>query len=576
MKSRFVLGLLLVAATLAAFSPALSNGFIWDDDHHLTENPLIASPDGPRRIWTSSGAFYYPLVLTTFWGMHRIWGLEPFPYHLLNLLLHSASALLLWGLLARLGLRGGFLAALIFALHPVQVESVAWVTELKNTQSGLFYLLSLHAFLSFRRAEAVSFDLGIGDKRSETGWYTAALVLFLLALLSKPSTVMLPVVLLGYSFWSDRRWTPRPFLRTAPFFLLSLAASLWTIWEQKHHSMAQGVPWNESFLERLLNAPRIVLFYLEKLLWPHPLCFIYPKWNMNPSEWGSYVAAVAFLLIVVTLLVWRKTWGFPVLLAFGYFAVTLFPVLGFFNIYFTVYSYVADHFQYLACIGPIALFAHGSATVVEGRGTWRFTGVLGGGCLVLILGVLTWGQCPIYKNEETLWRDVIAKNPGATMAHNNLGIWLSKQRRPREAIPYFERALELNPEDAESHYNLALALGRQAEVERSVEHFEKAIAARPGEARFYSSYASLLAAVGRIEEAIARYERSLEVAPDAADAATNHEALADLLVRMGRAKEALGHLRQAGKLRPQDPAIHARARQLETALGLSGEEPISP
>ncbi|MCG3199866.1 MAG: tetratricopeptide repeat protein [Candidatus Omnitrophica bacterium] len=569
MKSQAVLGLLLLAATLAAYSPALTNGFIWDDDHHLTENPLVTGPDGLRKIWTSPEAFYYPLVLTTFWGMNQIWGLAPYPYHLTNILLHAANALLLWGLLARFGLRGGFLAALIFALHPVQVESVAWVTELKNTLSGLFYLLALHAFLSFQRSKGNHpGDEGI-DGRNETAWYGVALVLSTLALLSKPSTVMLPVILLAYLLWSEGRISLRPFLQTAPFFLLSLAASLWTIWEQKHHSMAQGAPWDETFLERLLNAPRIVLFYLGKLLWPHPLSFIYPKWTVDPGVWSSYLAPFACLVLVGILMRWRRSWGGPCLIALGYFAVTLFPVLGFFNIYFTVYSYVADHFQYLACIGPMALLAHGCARFWPGSGLGRFVGPVGVGILALVLGAKTWSQCPIYRNEETLWLDVIAKNPSASMAYNNLGIWLSKQGRPREAIPNFERALELTPEDPEYHYNLALALGRQAEVARSVEHFEKAIAARPGEARFHNSYASLLAAVGRIEEAVGQYERSLEVAPLAPDAATNREALADLLVRAGRAKEALVQLREAGKIKPGDPALHSRIAQLESALGLA-------
>jgi hypothetical protein len=342
-------GALLLALVVLAYLPVLQAGFIWDDDKHLTENPCIVGPLGFAGIWTTAEATYYPLVLTTFWVEHALWGFAPLPYHLVNVLVHGACGVVLWLVLAKLRVPGAWAGAALWALHPVHVESVAWVTELKNTQSGVFFLLAILSFLKWR--ESRTLDGG----RGRSMHYALALVCAVAAILSKSSTVMLPVVLGLCSWWEERRWRWRSAAPLVPFFLISALASGWTIWEQKFHSGAIGTAWAQSWPERFIIAGRDVWFYLGKLAWPHPLVFIYPRWQIDASHPLAYLPLLAG--VGAGLYGWRQRhgWGRPLCFAFAYFAVSLFPVLGFFDVYYFRFSFVADHFQYLASMGPLAL-----------------------------------------------------------------------------------------------------------------------------------------------------------------------------------------------------------------------------
>ena len=351
--NRWLRGALLVGLVLVAYLPALQAGFIWDDDKHLTENPCIVGPLGFAGIWTTAEATYYPLVLTTFWVEHALWGLAPLPFHLINVLVHAACAVALWLVLARLLVPGAWLGAAIWALHPVQVESVAWVTELKNTQSGFFFLLAILFFLSWRESRA-------SEGRSTGGTsYALALLAAVAAILSKSSTVMLPLVLALCWWWEEGVWRWRNVTTLVPFFAISAAASGWTIWEQQFHSGALGAEWALTWPERLVIAGRDPWFYLGKLVWPHPLVFIYPRWHIDASQPLAYLPLIAAGAVAVVLWRRRDRWGRAPLFAFAYFAVSLFPVLGFFKVYFFRFSFVADHFQYLASMGPLALAGAG-------------------------------------------------------------------------------------------------------------------------------------------------------------------------------------------------------------------------
>jgi hypothetical protein len=337
---------LLVAAVLAVYLPVLQAGYIWDDDKHLTQNPCVIGPLGFSAIWTTAEATYYPLVLTTFWVGHALWGLAPFPFHLLNVLMHAACALTLWRVLLRLRVSGAWLGAALWALHPVNVESVAWVTELKNTQSGVFFLLAILFFLKWRNGKAP---------------YVLALVCALAALLSKSSTVMLPVVLALCLWWEDDRVALRDLGPLVPFFALSAAVSLWTIWEQKVHAGASGADWAQTWPQRLVIAGRDPWFYLGKIVWPHPLVFIYPRWGVDASQILAFVPLIAAVAGLAALW-WRRRSGTrPAFFAFAYFAISLLPVLSFFNVYYFRFSFVADHFVYLANMGPLALLGAGIA-----------------------------------------------------------------------------------------------------------------------------------------------------------------------------------------------------------------------
>jgi hypothetical protein len=272
--------LALLVLVLLAYTPALDAGFVWDDDDYVTANVTLRSVTGLARIWVEPGAVpqYYPMAFTSLWLDYRLWGMRPFGYHLVNVLLHGLNAVLLWRLLVMLAVPGAWLAAAVFAVHPVHVESVAWVTERKNVLSGAFYLGAFLAYLRF----APPGGRGAGP----VAWraYAAALALFVLAMLSKTVTCTLPAALLIVLWWKRPRLAARDVLPLLPFFALGLGLSLVTIWMEKHHVGAQGADWALSAVDRCLIAARALWFYLGKLVWPAPLVFNYPRWRSSSSR----------------------------------------------------------------------------------------------------------------------------------------------------------------------------------------------------------------------------------------------------------------------------------------------------
>ena len=550
--------LLLIAVVFIAYAQVFRAGFIWDDESHLTRNPCVIGPLGLKEIWTTAQAVYYPLVLTTFWTLHKFIGLNPFPYHLLNVLLHGASAVLLWRILQLLKIRGAWLGAALWALHPVMVQSVAWITELKNTQSCLFYLLSILWFLKWQNRRvavtATSFELERSGGGRSLGGVVLSLAFFVLATLSKPSVVMLPFVL-GLCIWWMRgkiRW--RDALALAPFALISAVASAWTIWEQKFHARAIGPDWAQTFPERLIIAGKIICFYVAKLVWPYPLIFIYPRWDVDSSEVVGYLPLMAAMAALIALWFVRAQWGRALFFAAAYYVVSLFPVLSFFSVFFFRYSFVSDHFQYLASMGPLALAGAGIATLlgyfcnnaagfvshpdaVPRSGStiasprWRL--VLSGGlCGILLvsLGFLTWRQTAEYHNLFALYTATLQKNPGCWMANYNLGIVLSAQGEADQAIDHYRRAVALRPDYAEAHYNLGRLLVEQGQLADAIAHYERAAAINPADAEAQNNLGVTLFGIGRTDDAIAHYQKALEIRPGYAEVSCN---LANALIAKG-------------------------------------------
>ena len=547
--------LLLIAFVLIAYARVFRADFIWDDESHLTRNPCVIGPLGLKEIWTTARAVYYPLVLTTFWTLHKFVGLNPFPYHLLNILLHSASAVLLWRILQLLKVRGAWLGAALWALHPVMVQSVAWITELKNTQSCMFYLLSILFFLKWGdQGGAVSGppQRWIGDRRSLG--FVLSLVFFILATLSKPSVVMLPFVIALCIWWMRAKIRWRDALTLTPFALISALASGWTIWEQKFHAHAVGPDWAQTFPERMIIAGKAIWFYLGKLVWPDPLIFIYPRWDLDSSKVLAYLPLLAAFAGLVALWFIPAKWGRALLFAAAYYVVSLFPVLGFFTVFFFRYSFVSDHFQYLASMGPLALAGAGIATLVERLSETagvlasdtdvlqrlgnNFTGsrkrlVLSGGLcgiLLISLGFLTWRQTAEYHNLLSLYRATLQQNPSCWMAHYNLGIVLSEKGEADQAIDHYRRAVDLRPDYAEAHYNLGRLLVEQGQFDEAIAHYEKAATINPTDAEAQNNLGVTLFGIGRADEAIAHYRKALEIQPDYAEASCN---LASALIAKG-------------------------------------------
>src|SRR5499427_444852 len=550
-------GMILVAITVAAYLPvALRAGFIWDDDDYVTANRLLTAPDGLRRIWFSfdSPSQYFPLVYTTFRVERALWGLNPAGYHWVNILLHVVNALLVWRLLVRLSVPGAWLAAAIFSLHPVQVESVAWVTELKNVLMGCFFLLTLLSWLTFV------------DERTKRPWlfYGLALCLYALALSAKTTACTLPAALLLILWLKRKRIDWKRLLQLVPFILLGVGMGLLTIWWERFHQGTLGPLFALSAMERTLVASRAIWFYLSKLFWPSSLTFIYPRWTIRPTDFLDYGWLMALAALGVMIYLVRRHVGRGVEVAAAFFVLTLSPVLGFIMLYTFRFTFVADHYQYLASIGPIALAAAGTATLAA---TWKGSRhlILGSAvCVVGILAALTWHQTKIYYNLETLWRDTLAKNPVAWMAHNNLGALLARQGKFTEAIEQYERALRLKPDEAEAYTNLGGVLARQGKLTEAVQNCERALQLEPDYAEAYYNLAVALAAQGKLPEAVKNYERALQLKPDYAEACNN---LGVALSEQGKLAEATKNYERALQLKPDYPEAY---NDLGIALGEQG------
>jgi tetratricopeptide (TPR) repeat protein len=557
----WLLGLLLVAATLLAYQPVWHAGFIWDDDAHLTKNPCIVGPLGLKDIWTTGAAVYYPLVSTSFWVQHAIWGLNPLPYHLVNVAMQASCAILLWWVLQCLGVRGAWFGAALWTLHPIQVESVAWITELKNTQSGFFYLLAILFFLKWRGAGGFAGAGGGGRDYGLTLLFATA------AILSKASTVMLPVVLGLCWWWLERRWRWRNLFRLLPLLAISVAASGWTIWEQKFHSRASGVEWAQSWPERLVIAGKVVWFQLGKLLWPHPLIFIYPRWTISASQPAAWLPLMA-LLLTLFILWWNRNGRMaPAFFALVYFTVSLFPVLGFFNVYFFRYSFVGDHFQYLAAIGPLALAAAVGSTLfslLKNQG--RFWKPVVFGIVLTAMGILTWRQAGMYTDAETLWRTTIARNPDAWMAYDNLGIVFFQQGQVDQAIPEFQKALAIQPDDTVTRNNLGISLLLKGQEREAQVQFQKVLAIQPDDAVARNNLGQILLKHGQEQEALVQFQKVLENDPREPMANYN---LGNFLLARGRVDEAIVYFQKSLAVRPD--SVLAR-NNLGTALLLKGQE----
>ena len=547
-------GVLIFCATLVAYLPALSGAFIWNDSDYVTARAL-RSLGGLARIWTELGATqqYYPLLHSAFWVQHWLWGDHPFGYHLITLLLHAGSALLFGLIVGRLFAGGGarpgagvaWLAALLFALHPVHVESVAWITEQKNTLSLAFYFAAALVYLQF-------------DETRRPRTYVAALVLFAASLGCKTVTATLPAALLVVFWWKRGRlgWR-RDVLPLVPWLALGAAAGLFSSWVEQTYLGAQGMDFKLPAIGRVLVAGRAIWFYAGKLVWPFGLNFVYPRWTVDAAVWWQWLFPLGVLAVGAALWALRRhTRG--LLAAFLLFTGSLFPVLGFVNLYGARYSWVWDHWQYLPDLGPLALAAAGLTTVwrrASRRLRWLGPGIAA--ALGVLLGSLTWSHCGMFHDDETLYRTTLARNPDCWLAHNNLGsLWSQMPGRQHDAIAEYEEALRLQPNSAEVRDNLGVAWSEMpGRLNDAIAQYQEALRLQPDYAVAHNNLGLAWSKMpGRLDDAVVQFEEALRSKPDFAGA---HNNLGDVWSKMpGRLNDAIAEYEEALRLQPNYVEAH--------------------
>ncbi len=528
---------MIFCVTLMAYWPSIHGGFLWDDNAHVTA-PGMRSLHGLWRIWFDVGATqqYYPLLHSAFWLEHKLWGDAVLGYHVTNVLLHAAAACLLVAILRKLAVPGAWLAGFVFALHPVCVESVAWISEQKSTLSAVFYLGAALAYLHF-------------DQTRRRWHYALALGLFVAALLSKTVTATLPAALLLILWWLRGRidWK-RDVLPLLAWFAVGVGGGLFTAHVEKNFIGAEGAEFALTFIQRGLLAGRALCFYLAKLIWPVNLTFIYPRWTLNESEWWQYLFPAAVLALVVGLALYARRNRGP-LAGFLFFAGTLFPALGFFNVYPFLYSYVADHFQYLASLGVIVPLSAGLALAAKRlRVDSRWPAVAAGGLLLCTLGTLSWAQSAMYQDGETLYRTTIARNPNCWLAHNNLGAdLLGSSDRVPEAFSHLETAVRLKPDYVPARSNLGNAFARMGRWPEAIAEYQTALRIQPDSVKAHNNLGNAFLNVGRFQEALAEFQTALGTDPDSAQV---HNNLGSALSNLGRFAEAIIQFQAAVRLDP--------------------------
>ncbi len=540
--------LVLAAAVIMAYQPAWHAGFIWDDDVYVTHNRLLTAPDGLKRIWFSqdSPSQYFPLVYTVLRMERGAWGLLPSGYHWVNILLHAANALVLWRLLLRLRLPAAWLAAALFALHPVQVESVAWITELKNTLSLFFCLLTARTWLEF-----------VQDRPGSWRFYAAALLFQALALFAKTTACTWPVALLLILWLQGKPIGWRRACQIIPFFAMGLIMGSVSIWWERHHQYAVGEAFAIGWMSRVLIASRALWFYLGKLLWPAGLSFSYARWPIDPSDPWQYGWLAACL--AAGALIWADGRGFKI--AAIYYLAMLAPLLGFIAEYTFRYTFVADHYQYVASIAPLAL-----AAVLLDKLLNRFAAAktVVFGSILLLLAVLTWRQCRNYADSETLWRATLASTPASTIARNNLSQALLDKGQWVASIALSREVLTANPNDPVARNNLGFALLEQGRIDDSILNFQQAIAAEPNRPDAYYNLGRAWLKKEHFESAITNFQTAVRLQPDFANAYCN---LGFALLQAGHIPAAITNYEQSLALEPDYPLAHNDLGSIFLRLG---------
>ena len=532
---------LLVAVVGFCYWPALSGGFLMDDENYITQSPKIVSVGGLSKIWFSTEPEeYYPISNTSFWLQWRLWGTNRAGYHSVSMAFHLTSAALVWIVLEELAIPGAFLATILFAVHPLNVESVAWIFQQRGLMALCFVLLSIIWYL-----RAI-------DRRK---WYWISLLTFVVAMLSKGSVAILPLALLMIVAWKNGRIARSDVVSLIPFLVVAVVLTLVNVWFQRHGR--SGPIRDITIAQRFVGAGAVPWFYLAKAFLPIELAFVYPPWEIRVHrlEWWLPLAAAA---IVPILLSWRRrragtTWNKSLLFFWAYFCLALIPVMGFTDTGFMQYSHVANHYAQLALIGALAAataawsyWSQNSRSVFQSAA--KPTAIVA--CVLLMF--LTFQQSRLYGNSVWLYEDALKKNPRSWLAENNLGLALVETGNQQEAIDHFRKALALKPDFARAYYNWGTVLSNTGQPKEAIERFRQALEYDPDYLSARYNLGTELYQIGQLSEAIVQLKKAVALNPNFAWAHVN---LGEALALSGESAEALKQLEQALRLKSDSAEI---------------------
>ncbi|QOJ13320.1 MAG: tetratricopeptide repeat protein [Planctomycetia bacterium] len=562
----------LILLSTITYAPSLVPERLWDDNELVFNNAHVRRPGGLTQLWTSGELLdYYPLTWTSFWAEWRLWGENPVGYRATNLALHALATLLLWRVLLRLGVPAAWFGAALFAVHPVCVASVAWISQRKNTLSMVFFLLSALAWIRAsaataaddaaaappkpigsasrsRGSKAGAGQLSAGQVGGTWGWWVLSIAAYAAAMLSKVSVVMLPAVLLAIRFVQRGRFARRDVAAIAPFVVIGAILAAVGVHYQQANAIGTEIVRPEGLLSRIASVGWVVWFYFRTALLPTDLAMVYPRWDVNPAQLMHWLPLAA--LVAALLLQWRARHGLvgrAPLFATAYVIVILAPVLGLASMAYSRISLVSDHLQHLAIPGVTALAAWGLGTALRGAAAARSAALVAATGVLIVFGGLTWQRAALFGVQERLWEENVRRHPQAWMAHQNLGAVRLIAGRLDEAEPHIRKAIELRPGFGAAHANLGVLRARQGRIADAKSALNEAIRLNPRHAAAHRSLGELARSEDRHSDAAASFARVVELSPHDTSA---YNALGASLVAAGRAAEAVSVLRTATR---QDP-----------------------
>jgi len=523
---------LLIILCLGVYASSCKNGFIWDDDDYVYNNSYIQNAEGLKYIWLSRKTpQYYPIIFTMFWLEHKLWGLNPFGYHVVNLIFHIINALLLFLILQKLCPGFAFPVALLFAIHPIQVETVAWITERKNIMALFFFQLALLAYLRFDR---------VGNIKS----YLIVIGFFICALLSKSISVCFVFIPVLYKWFKDNKVNFREIKISLPLIFIGFLAAINTIYMEFYHVGARGVDWSLSLLGRFILSGRIALFYIYKVCFPFKFMFFYPRWSVDVTIWWQWIFSISVISFLIFLFYYRRHIGRAAIVLFSFYIISIFPALGFFNVYPMIYSFVADHFSYLSMPWLLLLICSSTYFIFDKLSNrflflksylGKISGWLIFSIIIISMCVKSQALTRNYNNIFIFWKDSIAKNPQSWMAYNNLGLAYARAGKDQEAIANYKKSIEINPKYVQAYNNLGLAFGRRGEHKQAIDYYRKALEINPDSAETYNSLGLIYDSLGEFNKARGYYEKSIEIKPNYIYAYNNLGLLYDSLGQQSKA-----------------------------------------